>query len=42
MQRSFVEFGFGVLPELADGRFEGGIGGFVEGDAGTDAVEIDA
>ena len=33
---------FGLLPELAEVAFEGGVGGLVESDAGADAVPVDA
>ena len=42
MEGGAFDFRFGGLPEFSDLGFEGGVGGFVEGYAGADAVEIDA
>ena len=42
VESGFLGGEFGVLPELANLGFEGGVGGLVEGDAGADSVEVDA
>lgn len=42
VEGGFGGCGFGVFPEFADFGLEGGVGSFVEGDAGVDAGPIDA
>lgn len=42
MERGLFLGELGVLPKFAKVAFEGGVGGFVEGDAGSNAVPVDA